>query len=69
MSGKRRQILIKLSDVGWDHMTFWSSFFCFLLSDNYIFGKFNAFCRRLEKIADMTSALEKLAGLQSIKVA
>lgn len=37
-------------------------------SENYIFGKFDAFCRRLEKIADMVSTLENLAPLQSIKV-
>uniref|UniRef100_A0A7N8X5D3 Dynein, axonemal, heavy chain 5 like n=1 Tax=Mastacembelus armatus TaxID=205130 RepID=A0A7N8X5D3_9TELE len=32
----------------------------FDFSENYIFGKFEAFCRRLEKIADMVSTLENL---------
>ncbi|XP_076014466.1 dynein axonemal heavy chain 5 [Genypterus blacodes] len=40
----------------------------FDFSENYIFGKFDAFCRRLEKMADMVSTLENLAALQSIKV-
>ncbi|KAM9337116.1 dynein axonemal heavy chain 5 [Symphorus nematophorus] len=40
----------------------------FDFSENYIFGKFDAFCRRLEKIADMASMLESLASLQHMKV-
>uniref|UniRef100_A0A8D0CSV5 Dynein, axonemal, heavy chain 5 n=1 Tax=Sander lucioperca TaxID=283035 RepID=A0A8D0CSV5_SANLU len=40
----------------------------FLSSENCIFGKFDAFCRRLEKIADMASSLESLAALQHMKV-
>ncbi|XP_070784429.1 dynein axonemal heavy chain 5 [Enoplosus armatus] len=40
----------------------------FDFSENYIFGKFDAFCRRLEKIADMASSLESLAALQNMKV-
>ncbi|XP_028288430.1 dynein heavy chain 5, axonemal [Parambassis ranga] len=40
----------------------------FDFSENYIFGKFDAFCRRLEKIADMASTLESLAALQNMKV-
>ncbi|KAM3593194.1 uncharacterized protein V6R79_007624 [Siganus canaliculatus] len=36
-------------------------------SENYIFGKFDAFCRRLEKIADMASSLENLSALQHMK--
>ncbi|XP_026147559.1 dynein heavy chain 5, axonemal isoform X2 [Mastacembelus armatus] len=40
----------------------------FDFSENYIFGKFEAFCRRLEKIADMVSTLENLATLQNMKV-
>lgn len=39
-----------------------------LFSENYIFGKFDAFCRRLEKIADMASTMESLAALQHMKV-
>ncbi|KAM6900105.1 dynein axonemal heavy chain 5 [Xenentodon cancila] len=37
-------------------------------SEKHIFGKFDNFCRRLEKIADMVSTLESLASLQKIKV-
>ena len=40
----------------------------FSCSENYIFGKFDAFCRRLEKIADMASTLESLTALQHMKV-
>ncbi|XP_071340329.1 dynein axonemal heavy chain 5 isoform X1 [Trachinotus anak] len=40
----------------------------FDFSENYIFGKFDAFCRRLEKIADMASTLESLAALPNMKV-
>ncbi|XP_060921113.1 dynein axonemal heavy chain 5 [Labrus mixtus] len=40
----------------------------FDFSENYIFGKFDAFCRRLEKIADMATTLESLAALKSMKV-
>uniref|UniRef100_A0A7N8WST8 Dynein, axonemal, heavy chain 5 like n=1 Tax=Mastacembelus armatus TaxID=205130 RepID=A0A7N8WST8_9TELE len=40
----------------------------FDFSENYIFGKFEAFCRRLEKIADMVSTLENLATLQNMKL-
>ncbi|XP_061590629.1 dynein axonemal heavy chain 5-like [Cololabis saira] len=37
-------------------------------SQRHIFGKFDDFCRRLEKIADMMSTLESLAALGKIKV-
>uniref|UniRef100_A0A3B4C567 AAA+ ATPase domain-containing protein n=1 Tax=Pygocentrus nattereri TaxID=42514 RepID=A0A3B4C567_PYGNA len=37
-------------------------------SENYIFGKFDAFCKRLENIADMATTLEALSALQLIKV-
>ncbi|KAF3703904.1 Dynein heavy chain 5, axonemal Axonemal beta dynein heavy chain 5 Ciliary dynein heavy chain 5 [Channa argus] len=40
----------------------------FDFSENYIFGKFDAFCRRLEKIAHMASTMESLAALQHMKV-
>ncbi|XP_056155233.1 dynein axonemal heavy chain 5 [Lampris incognitus] len=40
----------------------------FEFSENYIFGKFDAFCRRLEKMADMAATLENLASLQHMKV-
>lgn len=37
-------------------------------SENYIFGKFDAFCKRLEKIADMADMMERLSDLQHIKI-
>ena len=37
-------------------------------SENYIFGKFDAFCKRLEKLDDMLIAMEDLSGLQKIKI-
>ncbi|KAL7886714.1 hypothetical protein AOLI_G00044350 [Acnodon oligacanthus] len=40
----------------------------FEFSENYIFGKFDAFCKRLENIADMATTLEDLSALQLIKV-
>ncbi|XP_072536415.1 dynein axonemal heavy chain 5 isoform X2 [Salminus brasiliensis] len=40
----------------------------FELSENYIFGKFDAFCTRLKNIADMTTTLEALSALQLIKL-
>nr|XP_043900355.1 dynein axonemal heavy chain 8 isoform X2 [Solea senegalensis] len=40
----------------------------FDFSENCIFGKFDAFCRRLEKIADMAITLESLAALRNMKV-
>ncbi|KAJ8385596.1 hypothetical protein AAFF_G00184580 [Aldrovandia affinis] len=40
----------------------------FEFSENYIFGKFDTFCKRLEKIANMTSTMENLSGLQHLKI-
>ncbi|KAK1795394.1 hypothetical protein P4O66_010566 [Electrophorus voltai] len=40
----------------------------FDFSENYIFGKFNTFCKRLENIVDMAMTLEALSGLHLIKV-
>jgi hypothetical protein len=37
-------------------------------SENYIFGKFDTFCRRLEKLAEMASTLESLQSLGNMKV-
>ena len=37
-------------------------------SENYIFGKFDAFCKRLEKIDDMLNTMENLGGLNDIKI-
>ena len=39
-----------------------------LRSENYIFGKFDTFCRRLEQIADMATILQDLAALPEVRV-
>ncbi|XP_039566951.1 dynein heavy chain 5, axonemal-like [Passer montanus] len=38
------------------------------ISENYIFGKFETFCKRLEKISDMSNTMESLLELQRIKI-
>uniref|UniRef100_H0ZEC1 Dynein axonemal heavy chain 5 n=1 Tax=Taeniopygia guttata TaxID=59729 RepID=H0ZEC1_TAEGU len=40
----------------------------FDISENYIFGKFVTFCKRLEKISDMSNTMESLLELQRIKI-
>ncbi|KAL2308160.1 hypothetical protein Nmel_001164 [Mimus melanotis] len=40
----------------------------FDISENYIFGKFETFCKRLEKISDMSNTMESLLVLQHIKI-
>lgn len=40
----------------------------FEFSENYIFGKFDAFCKRLEKINDMIDTMTAFSGLQEIKI-
>ncbi|KAK2518351.1 dynein heavy chain 5 [Columba guinea] len=40
----------------------------FDFSENYIFGKFDTFCKRLEKISDMSNMMENLLKLQRIKI-
>ena len=40
----------------------------FEFSENYIFGKFDTFCRRLERIADMINTMEMFSGLGDIKI-
>ncbi|XP_076826623.1 dynein axonemal heavy chain 5 [Brachyhypopomus gauderio] len=40
----------------------------FDFSENYIFGKFNTFCKHLENIVDMATTLEDLSALHLIKV-
>ncbi|XP_068050765.1 dynein axonemal heavy chain 5-like isoform X2 [Anomalospiza imberbis] len=40
----------------------------FDISENYIFGKFETFCKRLEKISDMSNTMESLLELQHIKI-
>lgn len=45
-----------LSEIHW----------CF--SENYIFGKFDAFCKRLEKLNDMLATIDNLSKLPSVKI-
>ena len=37
-------------------------------SENYIFGKFDTFCKRLERIADMMNTIENFSGLGEVKI-
>ncbi len=37
-------------------------------SENYIFGKFEAFCKRLDKIADVITTIESLSSLNTVKL-
>ncbi|XP_078698147.1 dynein axonemal heavy chain 5-like [Branchiostoma floridae x Branchiostoma belcheri] len=40
----------------------------FEFSENYIFGKFDTFCKRLERVGDMISTMERLSGLSDVKI-
>lgn len=40
----------------------------FEFSENYIFGKFDTFCKRLEKLSDMLVSMEELAGVTDIRI-
>jgi hypothetical protein len=37
-------------------------------SENYIFGKFDTFCKRLDRIVDVLNTIDSLSGLQNIRV-
>ena len=37
-------------------------------SENYIFGKFDAFCKRIEKLEDMLSTIHKLSKLPDVRI-
>ncbi|XP_051871749.1 dynein axonemal heavy chain 5 [Pristis pectinata] len=40
----------------------------FEFSENYIFGKFDTFCKRLEKIMHVINTMESLSDLQNVKM-
>jgi len=40
----------------------------FEFSENYIFGKFDTFCKRLEKIVDMINTIEAYSGLGNVRI-
>lgn len=40
----------------------------FEFSENYIFGKFDTFCKRLDKIKHMLLTIKGLAGIQYVKI-
>ena len=44
------------------------SYLFLVLSENYIFGKFEAFCRRVDKVADVINVIESLASLNVVKI-
>jgi hypothetical protein len=39
-----------------------------VFSENYIFGKFDTFCKRLERIADVINTMEMFSGLGDVKI-
>nr|XP_039256499.1 dynein heavy chain 5, axonemal-like [Styela clava] len=40
----------------------------FEFSENYIFGKFDTFCKRLEKVSHMVYTMKSMAGLKQVKI-
>ena len=40
----------------------------FSSSENYIFGKFDTFCKRLEKIMDMINTMDAYSNLGDVKI-
>ena len=40
----------------------------FICSENYIFGKFDTFCKRLEKIADMINTMNLWSGIADVRI-
>ncbi|XP_071801151.1 dynein axonemal heavy chain 5-like isoform X2 [Asterias amurensis] len=40
----------------------------FEFSENYIFGKFDTFCKRLERISDMVNTMESMSSLGEVKI-
>ncbi len=40
----------------------------FFTSENYIFGKFDTFCRRLDKISKMIATIQAYAGLADVRI-
>ena len=49
----------------------WELVFIYVLyihSENYIFGKFDAFCKRIEKLEDMLSTIHKLSKLPDVRI-
>jgi len=40
----------------------------FEFSENYIFGKFDAFCKRLEKVNDMLTTIDNLSKLPDVRI-
>lgn len=40
----------------------------YLHSENYIFGKFDTFCRRLERISYQLNTIQEYAGLADIRI-
>ena len=43
-------------------------YYYYFNSENYIFGKFDAFCKRIEKLEDMLSTIHKLSKLPDVRI-
>lgn len=39
-----------------------------IFSESYIFGKFDAFCKQLDKIVDIIRTVEEYYGLEQLKM-
>ena len=39
-----------------------------IFSENYIFGKFDTFCKRLEKIVDIINTMDAYSGLGEVRI-
>ena len=42
--------------------------FSHIFSENYIFGKYDTFCKRLEKISDMVNTIDSYSGLPDVRI-
>ena len=49
-------------------LPFYSCVCSISLSENYIFGKFDAFCKRLEKVNDMLTTIDNLSKLPDVRI-
>ena len=49
-------------------LLFYSSVCSISFSENYIFGKFDAFCKRLEKVNDMLTTIDNLSKLPDVRI-
>jgi dynein heavy chain len=66
--GENHRPWARITFLGKKMVAYTNRFTVFYFSENYIFGKFDTFCRRLERIADMINTMEMFSGLGDIKI-